>query len=38
MADVVVIFSFTLIELLALSLSELIQWRQRAYDRSGASK
>ncbi|HEL4186992.1 TPA: GpE family phage tail protein, partial [Stenotrophomonas maltophilia] len=25
-------------ELSALSLSELIQWRQRAYERSGAQQ
>lgn len=38
MADIAVIFPFTLTELSALSLSELIQWRQRAYERSGAQQ
>jgi hypothetical protein len=38
MADIAVIFSFTLTELSALSLSELIQWRERAYERSGAQQ
>ena len=36
MADIAVIFSFTLTELSALSLSELIEWRERARVRSGA--
>ena len=36
MADIAVIFTFTLTELSALSLSELIEWRERARVRSGA--
>ncbi|HHA2431781.1 GpE family phage tail protein [Stenotrophomonas maltophilia] len=36
MADIAVIFPFTLTELSALSLSELIEWRERARARSGA--
>ncbi|WP_329757733.1 GpE family phage tail protein [Stenotrophomonas maltophilia] len=36
MADIAVIFAFTLTELSALSLSELIEWRERARVRSGA--
>ena len=36
MADIAVIFPFTLTELSALSLVELIEWRERARARSGA--
>lgn len=36
MADIAVIFPFALTELSALSLSELIEWRERARVRSGA--
>lgn len=38
MADVAVIFSFTLSELSAMGLEELMQWRERARLRSGATQ
>jgi len=38
MADIAVVFGFSLTEMSAMSLSELIQWRERAYVRSGANQ
>ncbi|MGN0864197.1 MAG: GpE family phage tail protein [Stenotrophomonas koreensis] len=38
MADVAVIFSFTLSELSAMGLEELMEWRERARSRSGAKQ
>lgn len=38
MADVGVIFGFTLTELSSLSLTELMEWRERAVLRSGANQ
>ncbi|MCU1064319.1 GpE family phage tail protein [Stenotrophomonas maltophilia] len=38
MADIASVFGFTLTELSALSLPELIQWRERARVRSGAQQ
>lgn len=38
MADISTIFGFTLTELSAMSLSELVQWRERARVRSGAEQ
>ena len=36
MADIAVIFGFTLTELSAMTLDELVHWRERARVRSGA--
>lgn len=36
MADIAVVFAFSLTELSQMSLYELIQWRERARVRSGA--
>ena len=38
MADIAVIFAFSLTELSAMSLAELVQWRERARVRSGAEQ
>jgi len=37
MADVACVFAFSLTELSALSLDEVMQWRERARLRSGAA-
>lgn len=38
MADIAVVFAFSLTELSAMSLSELMEWRERAVVRSGANQ
>lgn len=38
MADIATVFAFSLTELSQLSLSELVQWRERARVRSGVEQ
>lgn len=38
MADIAVMFAFSLTELSAMSLTELVEWRERARVRSGADQ
>lgn len=38
MSDIAVIFAFSLTELSAMSLAELVEWRERARVRSGADQ
>ncbi len=38
MADIAVMFPFSLTELSAMSLAELVEWRERARVRSGADQ
>jgi len=38
MADIAVVFAFSLTELSAMSLAELVEWRERARVRSGANQ
>lgn len=38
MADIAVVLGFTLTEMSAMSLSELVEWHERARVRSGAQQ
>jgi hypothetical protein len=38
MADIAVMFAFSLTELSSMSLTELVEWRERARVRSGADQ
>lgn len=38
MADIAAIFHWPLADLAALEIEELVDWRQRAYERSGAEQ